>query len=310
MSRNRRWIWLPIVLASTTPAPASAQHHHGGMMTPVAFHGHGHGGHEGMGGPFFGGPGLVGSGFATGIVSGGFYGGIYGGGGYLLGPQSYQFGFAGVAPAVPLTAPNFFVAGQVPGQGLGQGGGGGGGGLMMPMPPQALQGARVQTASRRRPSPSRARELIAIADRSFRANDTHRADERLQQAAKADPTNPTPHLHLSQVSIVRGDYKAAADHLRTAVGVARDRGWLLNAPDIQSIYAEPADFAKQLAKLESHLQANPNDRDAWFVLGAQWYFSGRTQQSADVFQRLTDRRPDEALAAFLDASTPELRNPR
>jgi cytochrome c-type biogenesis protein CcmH/NrfG len=80
---------------------------------------------------------------------------------------------------------------------------------------------------------------------------------------------------------------------------------LLNVPDIQSVFAEPADFAKQLARLESHLQANPNDRDAWFVLGAEWYLSGRSKLASDVFQRLNDRKPDEALATFMDASKPK-----
>ena len=106
------------------------------------------------------------------------------------------------------------------------------------------------------------------------------------------------------LAVARGDYAAAADHLRNAVTVAADGTWLINAPDIQAIFGEPADFAKQLGKLETHLQANPNDREAWFVLGAETYLSGRTRQAFDVFQRLTDRRTDEALTAFIDASRP------
>ena len=60
-----------------------------------------------------------------------------------------------------------------------------------------------------------------------------------------------------------------------------------------------------VAKLESHLQASPNDRDGWLVLGAEWYLSGRARQAADVFTRLNDRKPDATLAAFLDATTPD-----
>ena len=67
-------------------------------------------------------------------------------------------------------------------------------------------------------------------------------------------------------------------------------------------YAEPADFHRHLAHLESHLQAEPGDRDAWLVLGAQLFLSGRTRRAADVFLRLTDREPDSTLTAFLDAS--------
>ena len=182
---------------------------------------------------------------------------------------------------------------------------GGGGGLMLPNPPRGfLPDPNPNVARARRPNPARAAELVEIGDRSFRGHNIKRAEERYQLAIKADPTAPGPHVHLAQVSIARGNYSAAADHLRDAVTVGGVGGWLLNAPDIQAIFGEPADFARQLARLETHLQANPNDRDAWFVLGAESYLSGRSRQALDVFRRLTDRRPDEALAAFLDASQP------
>lgn len=174
---------------------------------------------------------------------------------------------------------------------------------MPPMPPREPVAPNLPKA--RRSNPARSKELVEIGDRSFRGSNIHRAEEKYNLAVKADPASPDPHVHLAQVSMARGDYSAAADHLRDAVTVAANAGWLLNAADIQSIFAEPADFARQLAKLESHLQANPNDRDAWFVLGAEWYLAGRSKQASDVFQRLTDRKPDEALAAFLDASRPK-----
>jgi Tfp pilus assembly protein PilF len=144
--------------------------------------------------------------------------------------------------------------------------------------------------------------LVEVGDRSFRGGNIKRAEDKYHLASKTDPSSPTPHVHLAQVSLARGDYVAAADHLRDAVTVGTDGAWLLTTPDIQTIFAEPADFARHLARLESHLQASPNDRDAWFVLGAECYLSGRSKQASDVFQRLTDRKPDEALAAFLDAS--------
>ena len=111
-----------------------------------------------------------------------------------------------------------------------------------------------------------------------------------------------PHLRLAQIALVRGNYTEAANRLREAE--TAQPGWIVTAPDIQAIYGEPADFARQIARLESHLQIHPDDRDAWLVLGAQWFLSGRTAQAADVFQRLNDpkRKADVALAAFLDAS--------
>lgn len=182
------------------------------------------------------------------------------------------------------------------------------GGLMLPLPPQNLVNPNPNPIQPRprRANPPRAKELTDIGDRSFRAGNTKRAEEKYNLAVKADPSAPMPHVHLAQVSMVRGDYVVAADHLRDAVTVAAGDGWLIHVPDIQAIFAEPGDFAKQLARLESHLQTSPNDRDAWFVLGAECFLSGRSKQASDVFQRLTDRKPDESLAAFLDASKTQM----
>ncbi len=216
--------------------------------------------------------------------------------------SGWGFGGGGAyffAPPVIATGPGF-MPGGVP-QPFG-GVQGGPGGLMLPMPPDPNSGQAV--ARPRRPNPARGREMVEFGDRSFRSGNTKRAEERYQLALKSDSTSPTPYVHLAQVSIVRGDYQAAANHLRAALATKAGPAWLLNAADIQALYAEPGDFAKQLARIESHLQAHPGDRDAWFVLGAEWFLSGRTRQAADVFRRLNDRRADPALAAFLDASTP------
>ena len=123
----------------------------------------------------------------------------------------------------------------------------------------------------------------------------------------ADPSSATPRVRLAQVAFIRGQYSEAANRFREAM--TTEPGWLINAPDIQSIYGEPSDFAKLIAKLESHVQAHPNDRDAWFLLGAQWYLSGQSRKASDVFLRLSDRQGDPALTAFLDASTPRHADP-
>jgi hypothetical protein len=149
---------------------------------------------------------------------------------------------------------------------------------------------------------TRSGQLVTIGDRLFRAGNLHRAAERYEQAMNADLTASAPRVRLAQVALVRGQYSEAADRYREAM--VAEPGWLLNAPDVQSIYGEPGDFNKQISKLETHLQGQPGDRDAWFVLGAQWFLSGQTTKASDVFLRLSDRKADATLAAFLDASTP------
>jgi tetratricopeptide (TPR) repeat protein len=302
MSSVVRPYWLAVILGVTSLV--QAQSHHARILTV----GHGGGG-QGHSGSMHGSPGgFVGS-SPGGFVGNGIpahangHNSLYAVGGY--GGYGYGYGYGYSYPllmntggGVPLLWPVL-----VP-----QGFGATGGGLMLPMPPPHMaqnQPANPAPAARRR-NTNRSKELVEIGDRSFRGGNIKRAEDKYILAAKADPTSSVPHVHMAQVSLARGDYVAAADHLRDAVTVSAEAGWLLTAPDIQAIFGEPADFARHLARLESHLQANPNDRDAWFVLGAECYLSGRTKQAADVFERLTDRKPDEALAAFMDASKTKL----
>ncbi len=178
-----------------------------------------------------------------------------------------------------------------------------GGGLMLPPPPINPGFVDPPKRAPARPDPAKAEGLVTIGDRLFRAGNIKRAAERYEQARKANLKAAKPRVRLAQVALTKGDYKAAAELLRGAM--TAEPGWLVNADDIQAIYGEPGDFAKMIAKLETHLQANPRDRDGWLVLGAELFLSGKTRQAGDVFARLNDRKPDPTLAAFLDATTPD-----
>jgi cytochrome c-type biogenesis protein CcmH/NrfG len=184
-----------------------------------------------------------------------------------------------------------------------------GGGPLLAPPPQGLVGpgpaANNPPAGAKRSDPARSNQLITVGDRLFRAGNHKRAEERYQQALRAAPDRAAPYARLAQIAIARGNYADAADRLRQAESA--EPGWIITAADIQSIYAEPTAFAQTVSRLESHLQVHPDDRDAWLVLGAQWFLSGRTAKAADVFHRLNDpkRKSDVALSAFLDASNQE-----
>jgi len=157
-------------------------------------------------------------------------------------------------------------------------------------------------------NPEQAKQFVTLGNRLFRAGNLQRSTERFKQAARAQPQAAAPWVGLAQIALVRGNYSEAAAHFRRAQ--AAQPNWLINAPDVEAIYAEPADFGAVISRLETHLQAHPNDRDAWLVLGAQMYLSGRTRKAADIFARLNDRQPDPTLAAFLEATEPNAGIPR
>lgn len=174
-----------------------------------------------------------------------------------------------------------------------------GGALGGGMPPSN----RMPNAPKARPPNAlRSDQLVTIGDRLFRAGNLKRAADRFEQAFRAAPDRAAPRVHLAQVELTRGNYSEAAALLRSAI--AAEPGWLPHAPDIQAIYGEPVEFARQIARLESRVLVEPGDRDAWLVLGAQLFLSGRTRRAADIFLRLSDRQGDPALAAFLAAARP------
>jgi hypothetical protein len=194
------------------------------------------------------------------------------------GPAGFFTPFGAMPPAMPMRGP------------------------LLPPPPRQPIAQGKEAAKPVISDPSRAAHFLTFGDRLFRAGNLKKAEDRYIQARNAAPDQAAPQLRLAQVALTRGHYTEAANRLRDAE--TAEPGWLLTAPDIQSIYGEPAEFLRQVARLESHLQSHPDDRDAWLVLGAQWFLSGRTARAADVFLRLDDpnRKPDVALSAFLFAS--------
>jgi len=282
---GRKILLFGVVILVTMSAPAQAR--------PGGGHGgHGGGGHPGGGHP---GGGHVGS-FGS---QGSFFGGGFGGGGFYNAYSPILFiGPGWFPPPVPAMFPP-----MLPNRGP-----------LLPPPLPGMfapgAGANVRPVKLKRSDPVRAGQLITIGDRLFRAGNLKKAEDRYQQAARAAPDLAAPQVRLAQVALARGNYTEAANRFRDAE--TAEPGWIITAPDIQAIYGEPADFSRSLTRLESYVQVHPDDRDAWLVLGAQWFLTGRTARAADVFKRLDDprRKPDVALAAFLDASNQAEAKPR
>src|SRR5262249_56497116 len=121
-------------------------------------------------------------------------------------------------------------------------------------------------------------QLGKMGDRHFGAGNLKRAADRYDQAARTDPDSAAPRVRQAQIAIARGQYAEAAERFREAVSV--NPTWLAKAPDIQSIYAEPGDFTKTIARLEAHLLNEPTDRAAWRVLGPPREPSAQTARAA------------------------------
>lgn len=213
--------------------------------------------------------------------------------------SNFRYGFDTMGRPVVIASPLVFPLGPAPTPpAITQAPGGG---LMLPSPisrPVALRPAGVGTAPHN--DPARGRELVAVGDRLFRGGNRRRAEERYKLAARVNPRSATPHVRLAQLAFAREDYAEAAARFRLAT--AADPAWVVEAEDVESLFAEPTEFGRSIARLEAHLQANPRDRDACLVLGGQLLLSGKRREAGDVLARIANRRPEPSLAAFLDAT--------
>jgi hypothetical protein len=294
---GRTTLYLILAFALSAPAVARAQHGSGGGG------GHMGGGHMG-GGMHHGGWHHHGQGGLPLAAVGGGYAGYWYGWPYVAGGPGFDSPY--YSPTIAMGPGGGFVPiGALPPPMPMRG-------PLIPPPPRPAVaqspaagqggGKPAKSAKSANGDAARANQFLKFGDRLFRAGNLKKAEERYLQASKAATNQAAPHLRLALIALARGHYTEAANRLRDAE--TAEPGWILTAPDVQSIYGEPAEFQRQVGRLESYLQSHPDDRDAWLVLGAQWFLSGRTTRAADVFLRLDDphRRPDVALAAFLFAS--------
>jgi hypothetical protein len=270
---GRKMLCLGVTILLIASGVARAQHGGGGGHM---HHGEHHNGFPGM--PL--------------VAVGGGYAGYWYGSPYAVGGPGY---YPPIYPGMMAMGPAGMVVPFGPGPVRGP--------LIQAPPPEAVApwargGAKPASAAN---DPKRAAQLLKFGDRLFRGGNLKKAEERYIQARNVSRNQAAPQLRLAQVALTRGNYMEAANRLRDAE--TAEPGWILAAPDIQSLYGEPTEFVRQLSRLESYVQAHPDDRDAWLVLGAEWFLSGRTTRAADVFLRLDDprRKPDVALAAFLFA---------
>ena len=117
------------------------------------------------------------------------------------------------------------------------------------------------------------------------------------------PDLAKPRFRLAQIAMMRGQYAAAAD--ADSRGRNRAAGLDRQRPRYPGPLRRAGRFRQQRgAARDSSCRPIPTTAMRGSSWAAEWFLSGRTTKAADVFKRLNDpnRKPDVALAAFLDAS--------
>ena len=185
--------------------------------------------------------------------------------------------------------------------------------LMPPPPPGFLgpNGGIAGNKAKAKPSdPVRSGQLTTLGDRLFRAGNLKKAEERYLQAMRVAPT--WPHRVSGWLRSPLRGATTPTQPTRLREAETAEPGWIVNAPDIQTIYGEPTEFARQFGAARD-LSCRPIPTTA--MDGWSWEpncFSRVERQRPPTSSRgstIPNRKSDVALAAFLDASNQAAQQP-
>jgi len=145
---------------------------------------------------------------------------------------------------------------------------------------------------------------IVLGDMHFREGNYEGADEQYTFAQRRDPSNPVGWLAAGHARFAMGKYAEAAKALRSGIAAF---GKLSSVNmDRRDFYGDPDQFYDQLAKLEEFTKQTPEHSEALFLLGYNYYFSGRATLAKKAFERALELQPkDPQSREFLRLLNPD-----
>ncbi len=142
--------------------------------------------------------------------------------------------------------------------------------------------------------------LLRLGDYHFREREYDRAVEFYTQALDRLPTDPTVRLALGDALYALGDYHYASYMIRQALDI--DTTWVSRSVDKREFYEDPADFERQLRRLERYVESHPFDEAALFLLGYNYHATGQPVLAKDYFLRVRVINAEAAyVTPFLEA---------
>jgi Flp pilus assembly protein TadD len=103
------------------------------------------------------------------------------------------------------------------------------------------------------------------------------------KATALAPEEAALHLVLADALFATGDYHYAAYSIRRALEL--DPKLAETSVDKHAFYSDPSEFDAQLARLEAHCEAHPEDADARLVLATNQLFGRRPGAAVSLLER-------------------------
>ncbi len=131
------------------------------------------------------------------------------------------------------------------------------------------------------PTQQRADHGFTAGKRYFKQGKYSLAVEAFQQAVLAAPRDGVPKFYFGLAHFSAGDYEYAAYAIRR--GMDRVPSWGKNEMDPRYLYGKSADLDRHLAALTAHVERDPANGDARFLLGYMLYFTGQYAPALEQF---------------------------
>jgi tetratricopeptide (TPR) repeat protein len=132
---------------------------------------------------------------------------------------------------------------------------------------------------------------LILGDMHFKEGNYEGAEEQFLVAQKRDPTSPAPWLAAGHARFALGDYPGAVKALRS--GLAAFGKISSIQMDRREFYGDSDQFYAQLAALEEFTKLHTEDSEAFFLLGYNYYFSGRPSLAKKAFERSLELQPND-----------------
>lgn len=144
-------------------------------------------------------------------------------------------------------------------------------------------------------------ELIDRGSRAFVDGRYAEARHSFLRAVMMDDSDGYARLFYAFASFAMGDYELAAVALRRSI--AMEAAFATDPIDIRGFYPDEDTFKAHVSQLNGHIEANPEDKDARFVLAYVHYASGEPGKAIEMLSKLTAvSASDETAAQVLEGA--------
>lgn len=170
---------------------------------------------------------------------------------------------------------------------------------VLAVPPRVLRGPLLAPEPEAHPE-DRSRREVEAGKAAFLAARPGEAAEHFRRAIQAVPHRAEAYFLLAQAEVARGRYRDAVKALDD--GLRQRPDWpAANFRPVELYGKQVADFVHDLSQLERAVQRSPDEPGLRFLLGYQWWFTGRRAEARSQFQRAAELAVDpKPIRLFLD----------